>query len=77
MINNEKYSDILAMAVKNPTEEEELYLELTDHGWLDEKALRLLITRRMKKSSVTKAMLTGCQTVKHGHFTLMAQKNDT
>ncbi|HCR3332391.1 TPA: hypothetical protein ON523_002120 [Morganella morganii] len=49
MINNEKYSDISAMAVKNPTEEEELYLELTDHGWLDEKALRLLITRRMKK----------------------------
>lgn len=54
MNSDEKYPDILAMAVKNPTEEQELYLELTDHGWLDEEALRLLITRRMEKMLKTK-----------------------
>lgn len=48
MPDQEKYPDLLALALQNPTEEESLLLNLTDHGWLNDADFKTLLDRRLK-----------------------------
>ncbi len=48
MPDHKKYPDLLARAVQNPTEEESLLLNPTDHGWLNDADFKTLLDRRLK-----------------------------
>lgn len=48
MPDQEKYPDLLVRVVQNPTEEESLLLNLTDHGWLNDADFKILLERRLK-----------------------------
>ncbi|MFC6379304.1 hypothetical protein [Tatumella terrea] len=48
MSEYEKYPDLLANAVQNPTEEASLLLNPTDHGWLNDADFKTLVDRRVK-----------------------------
>lgn len=48
MSDPEKYPDLLTRAVQNPTEDESLLLNPTDHGWLNDEDFKVLLDRRLK-----------------------------